>query len=257
MYKPTKIVSLMDQNLGDQAKTQITLGIAKLFEYFLEHSMFENSPENTLAYILNSLRTDIIGAGYSCLPCDTEYSKIDFKEVLCLVEHLFTVITYYSRDEIPGISIWSQDPEKGKAIFLGKINTLFKDSGYYLNEEGRFAIISESEMLSSILNVDIPENYQKDIMEAKDLHRTGYVHAACNKLGTVFEKFRKGRLGAGSGLNGDGEALMGIINNYSSRHGNRAKNQQKEVNSLILWDWVFYSLLNVVVTYIRLEKESI
>lgn len=256
MIKASKVISIISESFTDTEKMQVRKGFEALFKYFLHHSMFEGSPENTTSYVSRNIRHNIVGAGFACLPTDSQYAAVEFSEVLCLIEHLFTVITYYSRDEIPGMSVWVQDKDKGKEIFCDKVNTLFQGSGYLLDENGKFVVISESELLKGILDADITENYQKIIFEASDLHRAGHTVEASNKLGTILEKFRKGALGKNNGLNGDCEDLMEIINTYSFRHGHRAKNQQKEVDSAILKDWVFYSLLNVVVTYIRLEKES-
>ncbi len=165
--------------------------------------------------------------------------------------------------KISGVSVEEQVKNYWKnsvtRLYVDRVNAeVLRDLGYIMaTTEGIIQNLPEEGMEKLVeREVDTEESVQKKIKHAQDLFfdrdaDLNMKRSACEALGHVLEPVRKQI--KETELGKDSEELFGIINNFKIRHN---KKNTKKIENEILLDWVFYSLLNIAKTFLRLRKSD-
>lgn len=144
--------------------------------------------------------------------------------------------------------------------FREEINLIFQRNNlvYRLDENGQIhKVIPEGFSNLITESVDIPDTEKTKIDKAVKLFYSKDAgiddrKIACRELVDTLEKIKKG-LKKIEYLKKDESDFSNIFNNFSIRHH---KAGQKEIKNPIYWDWLFYALLNTVITFYKLSEET-
>lgn len=186
-------------------------------------------------------------------PTQKSLSKISEDDFFTVIEVCFDAISFPSQ----GSDAASDVPLRIlKKKYLPEINEVLEKSGYFLSEDGEIQREPEDGMKDLVEDCIGDEDIQKRIKHAQNLflNRESDLEkkrSACETLGHILEEYREDI--KKTDLGKESEELFGIINNWGIRHN---KKGTKKIEYEELLDWIFYSQLNTLKTYLKLKEKT-
>ncbi len=191
---------------------------------------------------------------FTCSPLDKEkYSTITIEDTFRMIEFCFHEVSSPDSRFI-FIVDKSEANKEGQTQYIEQIKPVLDSCNIQLNSKGHLEKIS---LHSQMQDIEAPIQGMKQeqinqVRLAQKKFSQGDKRGAIEELSLMSELFKNEK--DNDGLSVDQKALSYLVNEFGIRHKNRFNTATKITDNEILTDWLFYAMLNHVITRIRLDK---